>query len=770
MSYMQASNPPRVMPRDIFLNGRHDNLANLGGLPTLGINPAIDTNNFLVVELLHIISTIPIGLGWIQWLSHFVWHCLIVSSVNFLIKYVDLRFLTAFWQKVCITAFSWLPLLLGYKVKNYQIMDLVYGGGCYSNTALETEFHEKLAKYLRISQPFSFTSYYYYTNQTDQNLNYTPPRPRIILHYSKKSIFPLILHGSNTSGAGGTNTEFTLYYPNTAVMNEIEEIQIKKLDGRGKETVYFNVLDFKNNVLSINLMISNPLIPIKNYQKLDEIIGRFTKIQNCLGYKNVNAISIDGCPGLGKTSFIDYFSNKHRGDYHIYYIDMIKNYKTSFETIFNTIQIKLDDFNKNEYPDGSKGSSGIVLMIDELDKYLDMHLEYLHNKKQIEKQKEKTEVSEDEPQNETVQSKHGVIRKRGLRRERPQRQSQQREFTYELCVDCLASFHDHSDRIYCDLCGKPMHKNPLSCGNSGHRHMSQPGLGCVERCQKCSLPEQWDLHQRHRNINQGFGDPANVLNQTQQDNQNLFMAGVAGEYMPTHFYEPGSMQEQLLLNSTEEKIFPQHPQWQLPKETRSFDLPPVVTKTTEFLLNPAQTENRHEEREDLLHDAKLSDVRLKQDEDLGRSGRYLKKELLYKLFELVNMKVNQPSYLIFCTNNFSSLWSDLSEKHFRHLKALHSRFIKIHFDHINKENLIEILDDINKTFSKKSLDENYLEQEEFNKLMELIPENLSMTVREMHHTLIRTMYDIEQFVNIVVGERQRGETSSHEDGNSENSN
>jgi hypothetical protein len=564
----------------------------LQGIAGTQTQASSDSNNYLVIELLHIINQIPAGLGWAAWLATFLWHCCIVTSINFLIKHFDSKFLTKVYDVLLGLGLQCLPFL-GFHVKKYKA-DVLYGTNSRDPNSI---FHEKLTKFFQIEDPYSFNSYFYYP-EPPNGINLPMAKSRVLLKYwNDRGRVPAILYASSYSDKGkqsfGTHIDFTLYYWYPETVDYVEKIDCSINSQDRKDQAFFSTYDFKNNSLNMQTIVSNPLIPIKNYQKLDEIIKQFTKIQNCLGYKNVNAISIDGPPGLGKTSFMDYFSQKHGEDYVIVYIDMIKNYKIGFDVIFSNIQQKLEEASKTIYLDETimSGKVGIVIMIDEIDKYLDMHLEYLHHKKD-EKKAEATP----------------------------------------------------------DLINKKLE---------------------------------------------------NIIN---------------GEMFTKKYALKTKTKTDV---DVEAEIKPKYP------------------------LNNIY-DNHRDEPEDLT----FSDVRITGDEDLTRDARFLKKELLYKLFELINMKVNQPSYLIFCTNKFSSMWSDLSEKHYNHLKALHNRFIKIHFEHINKENLTEILADINQTFGKK-LQTHYLSEDKFIELTNSLPDNLCLTVREMHHTLIRTMYNIEEFIKII---------------------
>lgn len=577
------------------------------------IDPELLSNNQLVSQLFNIINQIPTELGWISWITSFIWHCCIIGCINFIIKHLDFTVLSRVKDNLISIIIGFLPYL-GYSVKIYKF--ILYEESSHI-------FHEKVTKYLDISEPMECIL---------DNSNF-----HIHIKYMENWRMPTLFYAKK-------NAHFincTLYYWHSSTIDLIENL---KTSGKEEDQTIFTSYDFKDDKAISRSIVSNPLIPIKNYQRLDELIIDFTEIQTCLGHKNVNAISIDGAPGLGKTSFIDYFSNKHPNEYRIIYIDMIKNYKTNFEIIFKTIQSKLesnryrsyesdeedDEYDEDENEDedededyedeGEIGSEkGIIIMIDEIDKYLDMHLEYLHNK------------------NEKEEKKH---------------------YSYDTHTNIG---HPHKERVEADA---EYHQNENEIQNGsyleGHQRLKD---------NKVSTYKFQDITEQGHNA---FGSV-------------------------------------------------------VPPPLKTCQNKPLLASHKEF------------------------DIRIVASEDLTRSARYLKKELLYKLFELINMKVKKPSYLLFCTNNFSSMWSDLSEKHYNHLKALHNRFIKIHFDHINKENLIEILLDINKTFETK-LKRKYLEPATFNKVTDKIPEDLMLTVRQMHHTLIRTMYNIEEFVKIILND------------------
>lgn len=597
------------------------------------IDPELLSNNQLVSQLFNIINQLPTDLGWIAWIFSFIWHCCIIVCINFIIKHLDGKIVNRVKKNLMAFSLSFLPHL-GYTEKRYR-----YHWYAGSSVREVTIFHERITKFFGIHSdamqdylhPEIFLKYV--ENDRDQSKSQSQSKSTYNM--------PVFLY---TAKPTPSYIDCIFYYWDPSTMNLIEKIKSTIF---APDEILFTSYDFKDKKAISRTIVSNPLIPIKNYQRLDQLIIDFTEIQNCLGHKNVNAISIDGAPGLGKTSFIDYFSNKHPKEYSIIYIDMIKNYKADFEVIFKTIQSKLDsnsrgyreshdsdedrnsedededegleededdeDFDEDDDEDEEDGvpkkDKGIIIMIDEIDKYLDMHLEYLHNK------------------------------------------------------------------------GEKENKNNIHHGPVGPAGPAGPA----------EIRRQWKAK----------GSKKTNLEQTD---------------------------------------------WY---DDMDYDYDDNNSFSSKKSSNISKNQANYKSYDKIIDHGHSNDIRIIESEDLTRNARYLKKELLYKLFELINMKVKRPSYLLFCTNNFSSMWSDLSEKHYNHLKALHNRFIKIHFEHINKENLIEILLDINKTFENK-LARKYLEPAVFKEVTDILPNDLMLTVRQMHHTLIRTMYNIEEFVKIII--------------------
>lgn len=597
-------------------------------------------------------------------------------------------------------------------------------------------WHLRMAQFFGIgcdNNMNAMNGYMYSTYYTKYNSR------RILTKVAEKSYLPCFLVTITPPHENKVITKVSLmfYYRHDSLIEQIEGLDSNLDLLPSNDCASFISINFNDKVCTPKTVVSNPLIPIKNYQKLSDIICRYTKIQNSLGYKNINAISIDGEPGLGKTSFMDYFSHNHRNDYQIIYIDMIKNYKTKFDEIYNNLlriieSSGMGDMKNMAMPSPSMNGNvtqdrydkGIVIMIDEIDKYVDMHIEFLHSTKKDtdDTDKEETVINANANANKIKPSKG---------------------YPKEMPVFAAPGMDEAAKLVEsktCHICGKEgtAISNCMMCGVPVHVPTQRESLCSIlsdgrTLCISCGTKEMQyrEEDMEYKELVADQEDDCKLIPQ-------IIPCGRTGYYNPQH-----NPQQNYVLGGS--------------MRPYGCEAPVVASYTTcpAKLYNPVNfnTTWAFENQNAVFngYGTSFSNNNNNAQDDIPKSGKYFKKEIMYRLLDLINQKVKQPTYLIFCTNNFSSMWDDLNQRHFNHLKALKSRFIQIHFTRLDKPNLIDILRDINETFKKK-LPEKYVEDEEFVTLTDKIPDDFQLTIRELHHLLIRSMYDLAQFTDLLTSE------------------
>lgn len=111
-----------------------------------------------------------------------------------------------------------------------------------------------------------------------------------------------------------------------------------------------------------DFFIPKTLFPSKNYTKLTNILKNHLKISDLTESYRALGVLLDGEPGLGKTDFLDYFAKTNICK-EVLKVDMTQKLKVDFSGI-------LEQTFKN-----SKSGS-LVILFDELDKYVDYRLRF----------------------------------------------------------------------------------------------------------------------------------------------------------------------------------------------------------------------------------------------------------------------------------------------------------------------------------------------------------------------------------------------------------
>jgi SpoVK/Ycf46/Vps4 family AAA+-type ATPase len=120
-------------------------------------------------------------------------------------------------------------------------------------------------------------------------------------------------------------------------------------------------LQENNTIKTVTCAVSS-LYPSSNYRKLAKMISSHFEISQKIGTRKVLGVLIDGVPGLGKTMFADYATSQRLAS-NVYKIDMTSFRDVAIEAVFKSIYHSRVIVNET------------ILVIDELDKYIDARLQ-----------------------------------------------------------------------------------------------------------------------------------------------------------------------------------------------------------------------------------------------------------------------------------------------------------------------------------------------------------------------------------------------------------
>jgi len=112
-----------------------------------------------------------------------------------------------------------------------------------------------------------------------------------------------------------------------------------------------------------------------------------------------------------------------------------------------------------------------------------------------------------------------------------------------------------------------------------------------------------------------------------------------------------------------------------------------------------------------------------------------KEKFLYTLLEFMEISTTKGLVIIFTSNNFNTIFSDIKETHFN---SLQDRFLKIHFEKCDKREISEYLRYLNKSYENHKW---YIDPIMFEQLISSIPQDITITFRDLVNLTIKNMYD-----------------------------
>lgn len=161
--------------------------------------------------------------------------------------------------------------------------------------------------------------------------------------------------------------EYLPYFHNDFIENVKNKVQREYLDSKNiplGQTKCFRMA----KLLSNGFISYTPkkLFPSKNYKKLTDMISNYFEICKMTENYEPLCVLINGKPGLGKSHFIEYISSITPSTNvcdNTIKIDMTEQTAISLETIIN-----------ETFASNNMGQGNTIILIDELDKYIDQYI------------------------------------------------------------------------------------------------------------------------------------------------------------------------------------------------------------------------------------------------------------------------------------------------------------------------------------------------------------------------------------------------------------
>ena len=158
-------------------------------------------------------------------------------------------------------------------------------------------------------------------------------------------------------------------------------------------------------------------------------------------------------------------------------------------------------------------------------------------------------------------------------------------------------------------------------------------------------------------------------------------------------------------------------------------------------------------------EVKESQKRCKDELNVLPDAEYFKKQqkvaFLYQMLSILERDgLDKSVIVIFCSNNFHSIFDGLD---LTHHKSLYDKFMKVNFKECDHEEIINYLVYYNEMF-KKSEFERYLNVD---LLRNLLRKDINVTHRTLHHISIKSRYDAFKMIELLnnhVSEDDSGES------------
>lgn len=169
--------------------------------------------------------------------------------------------------------------------------------------------------------------------------------------------FPLTFYNDNQYGV----IEY-LPFVHTSFYREVEDISKKEFEDDQMEGRIVTICqDLKGSVIK-----PKKLFPSKNYRYLDDVVSSYFKVAEMVEIYSTKGVLIDGEPGLGKTGSIEYLASLNKYG-RVIKIDMTNELNKPFGVIVEKVK--------------QKNKESLIILFDELDKYISHFISTGYEKK-----------------------------------------------------------------------------------------------------------------------------------------------------------------------------------------------------------------------------------------------------------------------------------------------------------------------------------------------------------------------------------------------------
>ena len=123
---------------------------------------------------------------------------------------------------------------------------------------------------------------------------------------------------------------------------------------------------------------------------------------------------------------------------------------------------------------------------------------------------------------------------------------------------------------------------------------------------------------------------------------------------------------------------------------------------------------------------------------------YTKQEYLYEILNVLERDdAKAPTVVIFCSNNFLSIFNGIDTTHY---KSLYDRFMKFTFEKCDHEELVEYMHYYDSLLRDKSDIQKAISKEDISTSLK---KDISITYRDLHHLSIEAMYDTNTMIKLL---------------------
>ncbi len=154
--------------------------------------------------------------------------------------------------------------------------------------------------------------------------------------------------------------------------------------------------------------------------------------------------------------------------------------------------------------------------------------------------------------------------------------------------------------------------------------------------------------------------------------------------------------------------------------------------------------------------------------DRDSYAKNIKNEFLANLWDMLEATgLAYPCVIIFCSNNFDTIFKGIDNTHFESIK---DRFIRINFSLCNKNEIMGYIRYYNQNFINKN-SKRAISKDELETVQRTLSDNISITYRKLYHIASKTRYNFHEMAMMLNMQHNNNNSSnSDNDDNSSNGN